>query len=205
MTGRKLIVALALLIAVGVSTGCGTPIIELTDDQGYSDEALASNSDEPYVRVWQSMRKVLEAEFGPNMVHVSTYPGRQYRVMYAHSRVHGDSLSLQRTEVQAYVTRDKYNECVPQIVVWNQVQGDSPPGHASNPILFGAGDARRIWHNWGGRNSKMEARLTNAVYGALEGANPWNGRGGTDIRNKPYIDWETAIPAAPAAAEGDEG
>ncbi|MGE0432830.1 MAG: hypothetical protein AB7S36_11265 [Planctomycetota bacterium] len=191
MTGRKLTFVAVAMLAAYLASGCGTPFIELSDDQGYSDSALAGNSNDPYVRVWQAMRTVMEREFGANMVHVSTYPHRQNRVMYAHSRVHGEGGNLQRVEVQCYVARDKYNECVPQIVCWHQLQSETPPATATNPILFGAGaGGGRIWHNWGGRASKMEARLTNLVYEALEGANPWDGKGGTDIHSKPYIEWE---------------
>ena len=186
MMRSMLLGSVAALTSMVFASGCGTPFIEATSNQGYSSSTLEEESDDPYVQAWQAMRFVLEDEFGENRVRVSSYPEPQWRKMYVHSAVHAQGLTKQRTEIQAYVTADEYNEPVPQIYVWHQMENPRIARHATNGLILGRGGAQKRWQRTG-RNEVMEARLTNRVYEVLDGTPGFDSIAGTDphVENRP--------------------
>lgn len=180
---------LGVFAAAAVATmavGCAAPLTELSNDQGYSDSTLERHSNDPYVRTWQAMRMVLEREFGANNVQNITYPERQWRKMIVHSRISGDGGGLQRIEVRAWVTRNRYNEIEPVIICMHQLYRSDKPGHAVSPIIGDAMGARKVWLDLD-TNDKMAAALLNQVYEALNG--PSNFAGRYVPANKPAVEF----------------
>ncbi len=200
MNRRNLWLALGVVAMVGgASVGCGVPFIEASNDQGYSDAALERNSNDPYVRTWQAMRMVLEREYGANNVQSVDYPERQWRKLIVHSRLTADGGALQRIEVRAWVSQNRYNEIEPVIVVMQQMYASDNPGHAVSPIVFGSMGARKLWIDLG-TNDKLAAELLNKTYAALNGPSNFSGRY-VPPAHKPYVDF---VPAPQAQAPADD-
>ena len=170
----KIFSILFTLFIASLMFSCAPPFIELADNGGYSDEAIAKG-DTDFSKAYLAMKTVLIDEFGQTFVKENKYPGRQHRKFVIYSRQNTECGVKSRTKVVGFVGRDEFGQVTPVYYCWYQV--DMP--------TYRFMDAAR--------NERMEAMLHNRTMEKLnQSKNKFVGNSGTyPAANKPWISYKT--------------
>ena len=190
----KIFSILLVLFLATFMFSCAPPFIELTDNSGYSDVAIA-RGDTDFSKAYLAMKSVLTDEFGEKFVKENKYPGRQHRKFVIYSRQNVEYGIKSRTKVVGFVGRDEFGQVTPVYYCWYQVEKDLYEDYTTpdpSGKLLGSDMAVKRFMD-AARNERMEAMLHNRTMEKLnQGKNKFVGNSGTyPAANKPWISYKT--------------
>ena len=176
----KIFSILFTLFIASLMFSCAPPFIELADNGGYSDEAIAKG-DTDFSKAYLAMKTVLIDEFGQAFVKENKYPGRQHRKFVIYSRQNTECGVKSRTKVVGFVGRDEFGQVTPVYYCWYQVEKDLYEDYTkpepSGKLLGSDMPSKRFMDV--ARNERLEAMLHNNTMVKLnQGMNKLSGKFG---------------------------
>lgn len=172
---------LAKLAAVSVTAGllafsaaCTMPLADDTHARGRSNAIL---KDSPYIQMDDAIHDVLAEVYGKDRMVLVEKPEIEHHRWATTSDENTQAGGRSRVRIEGRPMKGSDGHWYPQIVVKNEfLMEGNPMSPSSTPRDFG----RSPWIE-GGRNSKLEAKLSNDVNSLLR---EWRAGGRTDPENR---------------------